>query len=102
MAELKPCPFCGTDDAILVKGKQPDGNVSYEIAFVECNTCGCRTDSYITDGYMGVKNTVRDAINAWNKRAADEELEFMRQYIHDQGLEWDLLSKWNERKKRDE
>ena len=85
MTELKPCPWCG--------GKVTMGYGVDTCTYVyRCSKC-----SAFIQLYYGVKD---EAIDGWNNRYTDEELEFTRQYIHDQGLEWDLLSKWNERKKR--
>lgn len=66
--ELKPCPFCGCE-AILKKDRESDANVLYDVAFVKCPKCGCRTRSFITDGYYGATTTEQDAIDAWNRRA---------------------------------
>ena len=87
MSELKPCPWCGGNVTLCY------GVDSYTY-FYRCSKCSASIHLY-----YAVKD---EAIDGWNKRATDEELEFTRQYIHDQGLEWDLLSKWNERKKRDD
>ena len=67
--KLKPCPFCGADEALLVKTKRPDGNVSYQVAYVGCENCGCQTDEFIIDGYYGATTTEQDVIDAWNRRA---------------------------------
>ena len=50
MAELKPCPFCGTSDVILVYGY-----------WVRCLRCGV----------YGPAGTRAEAIEAWNRRAED-------------------------------
>lgn len=68
-SELKSCPFCG-DEATLVKDRASDGNCSYKIAYVKCNSCGCRSAAFIVDGYYAARTTVRDAIKSWNRRVA--------------------------------
>lgn len=51
--ELKPCPFCGSDEIVLGKG----------LFAVMCLGCGVITKYY---------NTEKEAIAAWNRRASDE------------------------------
>jgi Lar family restriction alleviation protein len=61
MIKLRPCPFCGQDDA----------ETSYELAewhqhlyrtsfWIECNCCECRGPNCPTE---------ERAISAWNKRS---------------------------------
>lgn len=85
MAKLKPCPFCGDE---IPFGGHVFGRDGSERFGVWCTECSIRIE----------RNSMSEAIEAWNRRATDEELEFTRNYIHDQGLEWDLLSKWEARK----
>lgn len=66
--KLKPCPLCGCE-AILKRDRESDANVLYDVAFVKCPKYGCRTRSFITDGYYGATTTEQDAIDAWNRRA---------------------------------
>lgn len=72
-SELKPCPFCG-GAAVLIKERKDDGYVSYETHYVECVECYARSKRYITDGYYGATTTVKDVINAWNKRVDEKEI----------------------------
>lgn len=89
MAELKPCPFCGSDDvgcwttsAILPNGKHPH--------FVRCDNCWATSNSCCS---------TEEAIEAWNRRAESEELKFTRQFIHEHGLDFALASAWEKEKK---
>ena len=52
MAELKPCPFCGGEDLMMVDDD--------DYFFVGCNTC---------DTCGPGEGTEEEAIEAWNKRA---------------------------------
>lgn len=57
--ELKPCPFCGTNNAALRHDK--DG-----FSFVLCEKDGCyvRTDGHLNDNA---------AVEAWNRRVDNAE-----------------------------
>lgn len=56
--ELKPCPFCGTNNAVLRHNK--DG-----FSFVLCEKDGCyvRTDGHLND---------TAAVEAWNRRSEEK------------------------------
>lgn len=57
MTNLKPCPFCGSDD-ISVYRHRPWSNY-----YAQCNNC------YATAPDPSVTNlTEKEAINFWNKR----------------------------------
>lgn len=62
MAELKPCPFCGSE-AVGVS-ETAYGNYANIFFLAHCNSCGCRTKSF-RDGDK--------AVEAWNRRAGDED-----------------------------
>ena len=55
--ELKPCPFCGSDDVFC--GQGPEGE-----DYVECWDCSAKVESY---------NGMDDAIAGWNSRAIDRD-----------------------------
>lgn len=48
---------------------------------------------------FGQAEAITTALDKWKElEKLKKEYEFTREYIHDNGLEWDLLSKWNARK----
>ncbi len=57
MAELKPCPFCGSE-VIAERQIIPDYN------YLVCFKCGCCTK---------VCETNKEAVKAWNNRAKEKE-----------------------------
>ena len=90
MNELKPCPFCGG------KAKGPyyyDPFDGYQgdcgTYIVDCSKCSVQI----------IERTKEKAIEVWNRRAENEELQFTRDFIHEHGLEFALLSAWERRKK---
>ena len=59
MSELKPCPFCGKYPQTVVDDE------TEEKFGVKCFSCG--------GGISPEKTTLIDAIEAWNRRAKDDE-----------------------------
>ena len=60
MSELKPCPFCGSDDVgIAYRMPEFGEQVKY---FVVCNKCGSRTANF---------RSTRTAVNVWEARVED-------------------------------
>lgn len=57
MTELKPCPFCGSDDVICVAGLDDE-------YYVECWDCSAKVESC---------NGMEDAVAGWNARAIDRD-----------------------------
>ena len=48
---------------------------------------------------FGQAEAITTALDKWEKlEKLKKEYDFTREYIHDNGLEWDLLSKWSARK----
>ena len=88
MSELKPCPFCG-GGAVVVQTRYRHGE---EYFFVKCNNKDCPV---IPETYENTE--MKDAIEAWNGRAENEELKFTRQFIHEHGLDFALASAWKGR-----
>ena len=65
MAELKPCPFCGSNAFIAEWNYDlAPGNVLTHC--VECNGCHSTTLEYGTE---------EEAIEAWNRRTDNEALQ---------------------------
>lgn len=79
MTVLKECPFCGNEVEVE---KRPLWNNSghgyygcYEYV-IECHECGCRINLPQNDTVYRDEKTARlNAINAWNKRAGDDNNE---------------------------
>ena len=65
MSELKPCPFCGNADHMLISIVWlMDSNGDDEI-FNRCYVCGARGPT------KGNKNC-QDTYDSWNRREGDE------------------------------
>ena len=71
MAELKACPFCGSE-AMLRVSREYTGNEGYDVAYVICLMCNARTTQVIVDGYFGATTTEEDVVKMWNRRADNE------------------------------
>lgn len=56
--ELKPCPFCGSDEVDLGVGEKYDG----EDYYITCYECGMTTDTYAKPEFI---------VERWNRRAGD-------------------------------
>ena len=60
MAELKPCPFCGSNNVKI--------HIPYFAAdcyMVQCYDCNCNTAVY---------ESAENAAEAWNRRAKNEQI----------------------------
>ena len=57
MINLKPCPFCGSNEVINTSEPKPDENGCYSWVCPDCIAVG------------GVGESVNDATIAWNNRA---------------------------------
>ena len=66
--ELKPCPCCGKTP-IIQKTIVPDGNMHFEEGRIVCSGCGLSTGGSVLDGYYGIKGSIKDEIEKWNRRA---------------------------------
>lgn len=73
--KLKPCPFCGE---VVELEKRPlwRGSHGYHGCYefvIQCQNCGCRINLDKNDTVYRSEDAARDnAIEAWNRRAADE------------------------------
>lgn len=56
--ELKPCPFCGRRDSVMIE-EHNYGNGDFGF-FVICEWCGSRS---------GICPSINDSMEAWNTRA---------------------------------
>lgn len=54
--ELKPCPFCGSEDVTC--------DSLEDVYYVECFGCSAKVESY---------NGLEDAVAGWNARAIDRD-----------------------------
>ena len=59
--ELKPCPFCGSND-VGIGHKYPDFGEELK-HFVVCNKCGSRTANFRSE---------KTAVNIWDSRWAED------------------------------
>ena len=60
--ELKKCPFCGSEDIVLLEGIKIQG---VEVCFVNCNFCHSR-------GTICLAENKEEAVSAWNRRANND------------------------------
>ncbi len=63
MNELKPCPFCG-GEARIISHRFHELSNTYGVT---CKICGSETRQFY--------RAEEDAVNAWNRRASDAELD---------------------------
>jgi len=68
--ELKPCPFCGSDDLT----HRPDNEIHYDVGYVKCNDC-------LSSASM----------KAWNTRHQDEVVSAVVEALEGVCFHWDLL-----------
>ena len=71
MSELKPCPFCGGKAWYWTRGTRYG-----HIAWIECETCGCKTKAVSTklqvdDAGFEQSTPVKVLDAIWNRRAYD-------------------------------
>ena len=69
MHDLKPCPFCGGEARI--RNWVTSGVPKASRAIVICQKCLASTDWFCDKG--GDAESVFDAIEAWNRRAGEED-----------------------------
>lgn len=81
MAELKPCPFCGSEAKFMVEyGYKTINSRGWEFA-IKCTKCGTstpKTDYRVECDLTGagaisiVEDDRREAIEAWNRRCEND------------------------------
>ena len=73
MTKLKPCPFCGETDYIVVRKQVWNGYIYY---FVECMPCDARSaDCYDVDAELnGFTDGREESIARWNARRKNERI----------------------------
>lgn len=65
--ELKPCPFCGRVDTPIIWSTRSTGLINWRVS---CDMAGDKTGC---GGSCGARKTRAEAIEAWNRRANDEQ-----------------------------
>ena len=68
MLELKPCPFCGSENVKdLHKWQGPNHS-----AYIKCERCNARTGFYTGERRESYRILVGEAAEAWNRRDGKE------------------------------
>jgi Lar family restriction alleviation protein len=68
---LKPCPFCGEKEDIVIREKQWKSHTYY---FVECLPCDAKTkEGYDYDYHIYGKSGKEMAVDYWNTRTDDRK-----------------------------
>lgn len=75
MNELKPCPFCGNE--AKEHAAFSSGIISKVGVYVECSSCGASTSTF----WKGEQQ--QQAVNAWNTRACECDIEGVLDTIDD-------------------
>lgn len=78
--ELKPCPFCGGKAYIKKTSRGHSNTIFTVIAELGCRKCGYHMigeSEFDVDEFMNIhmldrKNGIKEMIEKWNRRAADE------------------------------
>ena len=87
---LKPCPFCGGEATPVYceNGNRYTSNILYlsKRGTIKCKKCEVVLPR--------IYSKISKAIEAWNRRAENEELKFTREFIHEHGLDFALASAW--------
>ena len=72
MAELKPCPFCGSEKVGSAKGNcyWVDEEYRDNIRVIGCKKCGAIAGIFNVRA-LGEKKAKEKAIESWNRRISD-------------------------------
>lgn len=76
MAELKPCPFCGSKPITRISFRtSPAGTIKASVdVYIKCPECNCRKNIMLelcdTD-FEKAQCAMEEAIKAWNRRATE-------------------------------
>ena len=74
MTELKPCPFCGGEKLIITDCKELEECSNFEkCEYVNCYTVCCDFEQGGCGATSGYRLHKEEAIEAWNKRAGEQE-----------------------------
>jgi Lar family restriction alleviation protein len=60
LSDLKPCPFCGTNAAVIIVQDEPIGPMPSNRHYIGCDTCGVWFDS---------ERSTQNLIKKWNTRS---------------------------------
>lgn len=63
---LKSCPFCGGKPYIESRSRAFIDGETTHVAYVRCSECNARTERFPNS--IGARESVRLAVDAWNKR----------------------------------
>ena len=68
-SELKPCPFCGSDDVEIVRQDWEEDETSHHNT-VNCNHCGATVSFAVCECTRGYESISADeTVRMWNTRA---------------------------------
>lgn len=87
--ELEPCPFCGSDAAVL------DGKS--DSCRVRCESCGTegRPSFFNSDNYAEIEIAEEEARYGWNQRAAVPAVKPTAWFVDaNEGASWTMQPNW--------
>lgn len=71
--DLKPCPFCGSKDVVLIWRQSPYNDGGFH--FVKCQDCMAQGGISGTSAYITKSKTLDKAVALWNMRTEREVTE---------------------------
>lgn len=69
MSELKPCPFCGSNDLREESSGLIEAYKHYQHCYIECISCGCEA------GHVDLEGDYQEVMEKWNNRSLEDKLE---------------------------